>query len=91
MTPTPEMRLRALAHKAGQPGWGNEADGAFFSACDPTTVSLACDVIEAARVSAGLSPQVPDGNAFGHDWKIANPVIAALTAWDAHAIPKEKT
>ncbi len=33
---------------------------------------------EAARLSAELAPRVPDGNKFGYDWTIPNPVIAAL-------------
>ena len=39
-------------------------------------------VIEAARLSARLAPRVPDGNAFGHDWTIPNPVIETLRKFD---------
>ena len=40
-------------------------------------------VREMARVSAELAPRVPDGNGFGYDWTIPNPVIGALAALDA--------
>ena len=41
------------------------------------------EIVFAARLSAELSPRVPDGNKFGYDWTIPNPVIVALAKLDA--------
>lgn len=41
------------------------------------------ELVEAARLSAELSPRVPDGNGFGYDWTIPNPVLEPLAALDA--------
>ena len=48
-----------------------------------STITLQGAVVEAARMSAELSPRVPDGNGFGYDWTIPNPVLEPLAKLDA--------
>src|SRR5665213_937202 len=50
---------------------------------DREKYNLLVQVVEAARVSAELSPRVPDGNKFGYDWTIPNPVLEPLAKLDA--------
>jgi hypothetical protein len=68
---TPYQVLRA--HDRLIEGFESEAFATVMDAI-PYLVSL----WKAAMDSAELAPRVPDGNKFGHDWTIPNPVVGIL-------------